>query len=131
MVGRTTLQNRSDARYYVNRGVTVCERWRDFRNFLTDMGERPANTSLDRINNNRGYEPGNCRWATPAEQNQNNRQAKLLFPGAVQIVLRKQAGESTKDIANSLGIHRRTVQSIVAGKTWKGAVEEAQHRLAA
>lgn len=53
---------------YGGKGVTVCERWLTFDNFLSDMGERPVGKTLDRIDNARGYEPGNCRWSTPAEQ---------------------------------------------------------------
>lgn len=50
----------------------MCELWKDFASFLADMGECPdATMTLDRLSNERGYEPGNCRWATQAEQNRN------------------------------------------------------------
>lgn len=59
-------------RRYIQKGITVCDRWNKFENFLADMGERPSPIhTIDRINNDGNYEPGNCRWATPLEQMQN------------------------------------------------------------
>lgn len=74
MIRRCTDPNNRRWEHYGGRGITVCERWLDsFEAFLADLGERCEGTTLDRIDPDGHYEPGNCRWATAVEQRRNRR----------------------------------------------------------
>lgn len=78
MQKRCDNPNDHQAARYKNRGITVCDEWRDFTVFLSDMGERPEGKTLDRINNDKGYCKENCRWATPREQSLNRGNNRLI-----------------------------------------------------
>ncbi len=77
---RTTNSNNENSKYYVLRGIKMCDRWlNSFDNFLEDMGKSPSpKHSIDRIDVNGNYEPSNCRWATHLEQMSNMRSNKIL-----------------------------------------------------
>ena len=79
MKQRCLNPNAKNYSYYGGRGITVCDRWLNFKNFLADMGSRPtAKHSLDRIDNNADYSPNNCKWSTKAEQQNNQRTNRLI-----------------------------------------------------
>ena len=125
MRSRCRYPDRDTEAKHINRGIAVCDRWLSFDDFLADMGERPDGTTLDRIDNDGDYEPGNCRWATPTEQARNRRNARLNFHSAVEVALARLKGETCRSIAERFGISESLPREIVNGRTWKDAREEA------
>lgn len=75
---RCTNPKNSHYHHYGARGIAICDRWKDFRNFLADMGEKPERLMLERKDNNKGYSPTNCTWGNIKEQNQNKRNNHLF-----------------------------------------------------
>ena len=82
-------------------GVEVCERWKLFENFYSDMGDRPDGMSIDRINGQLGYFPDNCRWATASEQAKNRKTTVFLEHNGKR--------QCVADWAKELGVSRRTI----------------------
>jgi len=89
-------------RRYFGRGITVCSRWNSYLTFLADMGTRPTGMTLDRINVNGGYQPDNCRWATPKQQQRNRVRTRYLVIDGVRI--------SMMEVAERLDINKNAAQ---------------------
>lgn len=108
MVSRCNNQKLKEYVYYGGRGIKVCDRWKGkdgFQNFLEDMGERPSLLhQIDRIDNNKGYSPSNCRWATSRQQMNNTRRNRIIeYDGK-----KKSLTEWAKELSiNYASLHKR------------------------
>lgn len=95
---------RTNSRYYADyggRGIKVCQRWQEFANFLADMGQPPAGHTIERKDNDGGYEPDNCFWANRKGQANNRRSNRLIEVNGVSKTLQQWADE--------VGLNRSTI----------------------
>lgn len=123
MVQRTTDANASGWPKYGGRGIKTCARWLHgdgarggFECFLEDMGERPAERTLDRIDSNGNYEPDNCRWADWHTQSKNRCTTKLTDADVVHIRTAVARGETKAGVAKRMGVHHTYVGQIIRGE---------------
>jgi hypothetical protein len=110
MKERCQNQKRPEFKNYGGRGITFCERWKDFKNFFSDMGQKPTpKHTLERINNNGNYEPSNCKWATRKEQLNNKRDNVFIECEGIRLTITQWS--------ERVGIHVATIKHRLA-KQW-------------
>jgi hypothetical protein len=133
MLSRCTNPFNADWARYGGRGITVCRRWQRFEDFLADMGSCPDRLTLDRINNDGNYEPGNCRWATWEQQVLNRRSnrgerhpnAKLTVDDVSSIRWMARYGATYRSIASAFEVSHANVGYIVRGEAWQPLIADA------
>jgi len=116
MITRCSNPNVKCFKNYGGRGINVCERWKVFDNFIADMGTPASGMQLERIDNSKGYEPGNCKWETASRNCRNKRTNKILTHNGKSLCL--------SDWESEVGISARLISDrIRKGWTAKEALE--------
>lgn len=122
---RSRCMTKSNPAYkdYGERGITICERWDNFSNFLEDMGKRPCGLTLERKNNNKGYSKKNCHWADRFAQNRNSRNTKLTLLKAIEIIEARVPTRKIKikDLSERYQVSVDTIYSVLRNETWAEA----------
>jgi hypothetical protein len=117
MRDRCCNPNHKAYKHYGGRGITVCDRWASYENFLEDMGPRPSEDySIDRVDNDKGYSPDNCRWALKSEQQKNKRTTRRYTNGTFTGTLVECAAYlgMSKELAHYHWKHNKTFEKGVA-----------------
>jgi hypothetical protein len=128
---RCSKPDSSNFKYYGGRGINVCQRWSGpdgFANFLADMGPRPLGprwqVTIERINNDLGYFPSNCKWSTDRKEQIKNKRShgwNRLTPKQVRII-RTDPRRPYRLIAADYGVTRRMIGMIIRGDAWRDLV---------
>ncbi len=105
----------------------MCARWADsFEAFVEDMGNKPADLSIDRIDGSKGYTPDNCRWATDKQQAQNRKNNVFTENSVREIRALHKDGNTRTQIAALFGVSLSAVCRVISGECWSNVTEEEE-----
>lgn len=123
MKARCTNPKSQSAKDYVLRGITICDEWKTFSGFMgwSQFDQYKPGLQIDRIDNDKGYSPENCRWATPAENSRNKRTNILRKEDVPVIRMLCWSGIRRSHVAKIFSVSKSLVDQIMTFKKWGGA----------
>ena len=118
MRNRCLNLNAVDSKHYGRNGIKITPRWDIFLNFLEDMGDRPEDMTLDRIDSDKDYYKGNCRWATRTTQSRNRKYCKLNLRKAEEIRRSFALGITKIALSKKYDVSTATIRNVIRRETW-------------
>ena len=131
MIQRCTNPKNKKYKDYGGRGIAVCIRWREYDNFIADMGKKPQGNTIERIDNNRNYQLSNCKWATRKEQQNNKRDNRIIeYKGTTKTLSQwgDHLGIKSNTILTRLRRGWSVAESFEKAKRKNKSVEDAKSR---
>lgn len=118
MKSRCLNVNDTNYKNWGGKGITVCQEWMEFENFLRDMGVKPSGMTLERKDGDKGYNKMNCIWADRTTQSRNRAYVKLSEDSAAEIRRLRKSGQTYMYMANKFGVSQSQIFRVCTNQSW-------------